>query len=169
MAVRTGCRTRGGSRRNAGRVLGGTRASDFFQEWPDSVATTLIRSLSQPHPGNYLAEDCNVPAYEMENTIPFQRWLKAWSFTNAWPRTHRVLSGIGAYRAAPMAGTTRWTFSTLPTRPGLTHKSPLACAWQGPTSLSPSCIPTTGSAPVKSWPGHTSPAASPREGHHGHR
>jgi hypothetical protein len=85
--------------------LGPAAASDFFKGWPNSTQTVaVIRSVTQSHPGNYLAEDYNVPAYYLESTIPWQRWSQTWYFTYRSPGTHRILYGASAYHAAIDAG-----------------------------------------------------------------
>jgi hypothetical protein len=82
-------------------AVGRTQASNFFQEWFNSTQTTaVLRSLTRTYPGNYLAEDYNVPAYYLENSIPWQRWSQTWYFTYTHPNTHRLLSGEAAYQAA---------------------------------------------------------------------
>ena len=82
-------------------ALGRIQASTFFAEWPDSTQeVTVLRALTQEYPGNYLAEDYNVPAYYLESSIPWQRWSQTWYFTYQSPSTHRLLSGATAYRAA---------------------------------------------------------------------
>ncbi len=82
-------------------VVGSTQASNFFQEWPNSTQTVAaIRSLTRTYPGNYLTEDYDVPAYYLENSVPWQRWSQTWSFTYSSPKTHRLLSGAAAYQAA---------------------------------------------------------------------
>ncbi len=82
-------------------AVGRTQAVNFFQEWPNSSQTTaLLRSFTRTYPGNYLAEDYNVPAYYLENSVPWQRWSQTWYFTYTRPNTHRLLSGDAAYQAA---------------------------------------------------------------------
>ena len=82
-------------------TAGLAQASNFFRGWPNSTQeTAAIRHLTRQYPGNYLAEDYNVPAYYLENSIPWQRWSKTWYFTYTPPTTHRLLSGAAAYRAA---------------------------------------------------------------------
>jgi hypothetical protein len=82
-------------------AVGRTQASNFFQEWSNSTQTTaVLRSLTRTYPGNYLAEDYNVPAYYLENSIPWQRWSQTWYFTYTPPNTHQLLSGDAAYQAA---------------------------------------------------------------------
>jgi hypothetical protein len=82
-------------------ALGRTQASTFFAEWPDSTQeVTVLRALTHEYPGNYLAEDYNVPAYYLESSVPWQRWSQTWYFTYQSPSTHRLLSGATAYRAA---------------------------------------------------------------------
>ena len=82
-------------------ALGRTQASRFFPAGripPSEVA--VLRSLTRAYPGNYLAEDYDVPAYYLESSIPWQRWSQTWYFTYQSPSTHRLLSGATAYRAA---------------------------------------------------------------------
>jgi hypothetical protein len=82
-------------------TTGRAQASRYFQAWPNSAATiAALRSLTRAYPGNYLAEDFDVPAYYLEGTIAWPRWSQTWYFTYADPRTHRLLSGDAAYRAA---------------------------------------------------------------------
>jgi len=82
-------------------AAGRTQASNFFQEWPNSAQTiATLRTLTRVYPGNYLAEDYNVPAYYLENSVPWQRWSKTWYFNYTSPTTHRPLSGAAAYQAA---------------------------------------------------------------------
>ena len=85
----------------AAGAVGRTQATHFFQEWPNSAQTTaVLRSLTRTYPGNYLAEDYNVPAYYSESSIPWQRWSQTWYFTYTRPNTHTLLSGDAAYQAA---------------------------------------------------------------------
>ena len=82
-------------------ALGGTQASGFFADWPNSTQeVAVLRSLTREYPGNYLAEDYNVPAYYLQSSIPWQRWSQTWYFTYQSPGTHRLLSGGPAYQAA---------------------------------------------------------------------
>jgi MFS family permease len=82
-------------------AAGRTQASNFFQEWPNSTQTmAALRNLTREYPGNYLAEDYDVPAYYLENSIPWQRWSQTWSFTYPSPDAHRLLSGAAAYQTA---------------------------------------------------------------------
>jgi hypothetical protein len=82
-------------------ATGCAQASRYFQAWPNSAATiAALRSLTRAHPGNYLAEDFDVPAYYLEGTIAWPRWSQTWYFAYQSPRTHRLLSGDAAYQAA---------------------------------------------------------------------
>ena len=82
-------------------ALGRTQASTFFADWPNSTQEiAVLRSLTREYPGNYLAEDYNVPAYYLQSSIPWQRWSQTWYFTYQSPGTHRLLSGAAAYQAA---------------------------------------------------------------------
>jgi hypothetical protein len=82
-------------------IIGRAQAGDFFQVWPNSseVARTL-RSLTHSHPGNYLAEDFDVGAYYLENSIPWDRWSNTWYLSYTTPGTTRPVTGPAAYRAA---------------------------------------------------------------------
>ena len=85
----------------AAGTIGRTQASNFFEEWPNSTqAIAALRSLTREYPGNYLAEDYDVPAYYLENSISWQHWSQTWNFTYPSPRAHRLLSGAAAYQAA---------------------------------------------------------------------
>jgi hypothetical protein len=82
-------------------AVGRAQASNFFQDWPNSTqAAAVLRSLTRTHPGNYLAEDYDVPAYYLENSVPWQRWSQTWYFTYTRPGVPRPLSGAAAYQAA---------------------------------------------------------------------
>lgn len=82
-------------------VFADAQADSFFRDWPNSTqSTSVIRALVASHPGHYLAEDYNVPAYYLQRTVRWQRWSNTWSFTYPRPASHRVLSGAAAYRAA---------------------------------------------------------------------
>jgi hypothetical protein len=82
-------------------IVGRAQAGDFFQAWPNSseVARTL-RPLTRSHPGNYLAEDYDVPAYYLENSVRWDRWYNTWYFSYTKPGTTRAVTGPAAYRAA---------------------------------------------------------------------
>jgi hypothetical protein len=85
----------------AAGTTGRAQASRYFQAWPNSAATiAALGSLTRAYPGNYLAEDYDVPAYYLEGTIAWPRWSQTWYFTYANPRTHLLLSGDAAYQAA---------------------------------------------------------------------
>lgn len=82
-------------------VIGRAQASDFFRAWPNNTQVIrILSSLTRKHPGNYLAEDYDVPAYYLEHAIPWQRWSSTWYFTYTPPGTARPLKGPAAYRAA---------------------------------------------------------------------
>lgn len=86
---------------SAAGTIGRTQASNFFGEWPNSTqAIAALRSLTREYPGNFLAEDYNVPAYYLENSISWQHWSQTWTFTYPSPYGHRLLSGPAAYQAA---------------------------------------------------------------------
>jgi hypothetical protein len=82
-------------------IIGRGQAGDFFQVWPNSTEVTAnLQSLTRSHPGNYLAEDYDVPAYYLEGSIPWQRWYDTWYFRYQRPGATKPLTGLAAYRAA---------------------------------------------------------------------
>src|SRR5215469_15507286 len=84
-------------------LAGTTQAGDFFQAWPNSSkATAIFRSLTRSHPGNYLAEDYDVDAYYMENSINWRQWSDTWYFRYIeTPYTDPdPITGPAAYEAA---------------------------------------------------------------------
>jgi hypothetical protein len=81
--------------------IGREQAEDLFQIWPNSsTVTRILASLTRSHPGNYLAEDYDVAAYYLQESIPWQRWYNTWYFSYTVPGTARSLVGLPAYRAA---------------------------------------------------------------------
>jgi Dolichyl-phosphate-mannose-protein mannosyltransferase len=84
-----------------GGIMGRSQASAIFDAWPDSAPMiSHLRALTRAHPGNYLAEDYNVPAYYLESTIPLQRWSGTSYFSFTPAGAARPLAGLAAYRAA---------------------------------------------------------------------
>ncbi len=82
-------------------ITGRAQAGNFFQVWPNSTEVIAnLQPLTRSHSGNYLAEDYDVPAYYLEDSIPWQRWFNTWYFTYAEPGTSHLLTGPAAYRAA---------------------------------------------------------------------
>lgn len=82
-------------------ALGSAQARDLFREWPDSSpAIAQLRTLTRSHPGNYLAEDYDIPAYYLESSVSWQRWSNTWYFSYAPLGTRRPLTGVAAYQAA---------------------------------------------------------------------
>jgi hypothetical protein len=82
-------------------ILGRAQAWDFFQVWPNSSKVTeILRSLTKANSGNYLAEDYDVEAYYLENSIRWQRWSNTWYFSYARPGATRPIAGPAAYQAA---------------------------------------------------------------------
>lgn len=82
-------------------IMGRTQATEFFEEWPNSARmTTDLVSLTHAHPGNYLAEDDNVPAYYLESTISWQRWSDTSYFKYTPPGLGHPLAGLAAFQAA---------------------------------------------------------------------
>lgn len=81
--------------------IGWQQAGDFFQAWPDSSEVAkILRSVTTSHPGNYLAEDYDVPAYYLENSIPWNRWSDTWYFRYIRPPMAKPVIGPTAYREA---------------------------------------------------------------------
>jgi dolichyl-phosphate-mannose-protein mannosyltransferase len=80
--------------------LGWVQASSLFRGWPDSaLAIPSLRAEAQKHPGKYLAEDADVPAYYLRGSVPWQRWSNTWYFRYTPPGARR-LTGDTAFRAA---------------------------------------------------------------------
>ncbi len=58
------------------------QASSLFVVWPDSADTvTLLRAEIGLHPGRYLAEDYDVEAYYLRDTVPWRRWSSTYHFS----------------------------------------------------------------------------------------
>lgn len=82
-------------------MIGKIQASDFFQAWPNSSrVTAILRVLTVSHPGVYLAEDYDVAAYYLENSIAWNRWDDTWYFKYVQPPSFDPIYGSNAYRAA---------------------------------------------------------------------
>jgi 4-amino-4-deoxy-L-arabinose transferase-like glycosyltransferase len=82
-------------------VIGSIQAAGFFQDWPDSAQVSAdLLTITRAHPGYYLAEDYDVPAYYLENAVPWQRWVNTWYFSFRPPGSARPLTGLAAYRVA---------------------------------------------------------------------
>lgn len=81
--------------------MGLAQATKFFGSWPNStrMAAELL-SLAREHPGNYLAEDDPVPAYYLENAVPWQRWSDTAYFSYTPPGLRHPLTGLAAFEAA---------------------------------------------------------------------
>ncbi len=82
-------------------LIGRPQAGNFFQVWPNTTKVAVVlRSLTRAHPGNYLSEDYDVPAYYLEDSVPWDRWSNTWYFAYTKPGTSVHLIGPAAYRAA---------------------------------------------------------------------
>ena len=58
------------------------QATSLFVVWPNSAdAVTLLRAEMGLHPGRYLAEDYDVEAYYLRDTVPWQRWSSTYHFS----------------------------------------------------------------------------------------
>ena len=58
------------------------QATSLFVVWPNSADTvTLLRAEMGLHPGRYLAEDYDVEAYYLRDTVPWQRWSSTYHFS----------------------------------------------------------------------------------------
>ncbi len=82
-------------------VVGSTQSAAFYQAWPDSseVASELA-SLTDEHPGRYLTEDDDIPAYYLRNQVAWEQWYDTWYFAWRPPGGKRTLIGLPAYKAA---------------------------------------------------------------------
>ncbi len=81
--------------------LGAAQARALFQGWPASAPVIArLRALTRSYPGNYLAEDYDIPAYYLQASVPEQRWSNTWYFSYAPPGRRHALTGAAAYRAA---------------------------------------------------------------------
>jgi len=81
--------------------MGLSQATKFFGSWPNSARMTAeLLSLAREHPGNYLAEDDTVPAYYLENAVPWQRWSDTAFFEYTPPGLTHPLTGLAAFEAA---------------------------------------------------------------------
>jgi Dolichyl-phosphate-mannose-protein mannosyltransferase len=84
-----------------GAIAGRAQAWTTFHEWPNTVRVIAdLRSVTREHPGQYLAEDYDVPAYYLESTTSWQQWSGTWYFSYTPPGATRRLTGLTAYRAA---------------------------------------------------------------------
>lgn len=82
-------------------AVGSAQARSLFRSWPDSSsAIAQLRTLARAHPGNYLAEDYDIPAYYLESSVSWQQWSGTWYFSYTPPGARRPLTGAAAYRAA---------------------------------------------------------------------
>ena len=59
-----------------------------------------MRILTRDNPGRYLVEDYDVPAYYLENQVPWQDWYDTWYFSWRPPGSGRTLISRPAYKAA---------------------------------------------------------------------
>jgi hypothetical protein len=82
-------------------VVGSAQSAVFFQAWPDSSEVTYeLASLTREHPGRYLTEDYDVPAYYLRNQVAWEQWYDTWYFAWRPPGGERTLVGLPAYKAA---------------------------------------------------------------------
>jgi hypothetical protein len=82
-------------------MWGYAQASKLFKEWPNSGRlTSELLSLIHSHPGNYLAENYNIPEYYLEGGTSWQRWSDTSYFKYTLPGARRPLTGPAAYSAA---------------------------------------------------------------------
>jgi Dolichyl-phosphate-mannose-protein mannosyltransferase len=82
-------------------VVGSAQARSLFSGWPNSSSIIAkLRALTRSYPGNYLAEDYDIPAYYLRNSVPAQRWSNTWYFSYTPAGSQRPLTGVSAYRAA---------------------------------------------------------------------
>ena len=82
-------------------IRGFSQADEFFKEWPNSTRMTAeLLSLTDAHPGNYLAEGDSIPAYYLESSVSWERWSDTAYFRYTPPGAHHSLNGPAAYQAA---------------------------------------------------------------------
>jgi hypothetical protein len=82
-------------------LMGRAQATEVFRDWPNSARMVAqLRSLTQAHPGHYLAEGYSVPAYYLESTTSWDLWSGTWYFSYQPPGAARPLTGMAAYHAA---------------------------------------------------------------------
>ncbi len=90
--------------RRGNRATRGTRrrtGQEMYQGWPDSApAVAQLRALTRAYPGNYLAEDYDIPAYYLQSSVSWPRWSNTWYLSYTQPGTRRPLTGAAAYQAA---------------------------------------------------------------------
>ena len=80
-----------------GGSAGRAQASDFTHAWPNSAQMAAeLDGLVNSHRGVYLAEDYVVPAYYMENRIPWQDWQNTWYFLYRIPGEKACTGGSAA-------------------------------------------------------------------------
>jgi hypothetical protein len=150
-------------------TTGRAQASRYFQGWPNSAATiAALRPLTRAHPGNYLAEDYDVPAYYLEGTIAWPRWSQTWYFAYQSPRTRPLLSGDAAYQAAIDDGYFALIVLSFTDTPG-TDAQIVADMSQAGTYQLVRAIPVqddSGSGQVMVWA--YQPRQAGHKGNHGH-
>ena len=82
-------------------MVGLAQAKILYNGWPNSAAVmTRLTALTRDYPGQYLAEDYDIPAYYLESSVPWPRWSDTWFFSYRVPGTRRSLTGAAAYRQA---------------------------------------------------------------------
>ena len=82
-------------------AFGETQSGNFFQSWPDSAQMTYqLQYIVREHPGHYLTEDYDVPAYYLEDRVQWNQWSDTWFFSYRPPGSKRTLTGPAAYQAA---------------------------------------------------------------------
>lgn len=82
-------------------MLGSAQAKNLFDGWPDSSSVVAqFRTLSRAYPGNYLAEDYDIPAYYLRDSVTWQRWSDTWFFSYTPQGAPKALTGAAAYQAA---------------------------------------------------------------------
>jgi Dolichyl-phosphate-mannose-protein mannosyltransferase len=72
------------------------QAASLYRIWPNSAdVVSVLRAAIHAHPGNYLAEDYDVEAYDMRAEVPWPRWSSTYYF-----RYPGALPGAPSYQAA---------------------------------------------------------------------
>jgi hypothetical protein len=76
---------------------GRNQAVELTNVWPNTTQLTAeLKSLVPANPGVYLAEDQNVPAYYLENKVPWQDWVSTSFFQFVPPGGKQCIGGPAA-------------------------------------------------------------------------
>jgi len=82
-------------------AAGRGQSADFYETWANTTQVTAqLKSITRQHPGHYLTEDYDVPAYYLQNQVGWEQWSNTWFFAYRPPGGRRTLTGRPAYQAA---------------------------------------------------------------------